>query len=104
MGDTGSLALGAFLSSVAISTGCMLPFLVLTMAFNFELLSVMLQVGYFKWTKLKLGQGKRLFKMAPFHHHLELCNLSERTIIFLFYSFGLSLATAGTALARLVGG
>ena len=104
MGDTGSLALGAFLASVAVGTGCILPFLLLTMVFNLEMLSVILQVGYFKWTKAKCGVGRRFFKMAPFHHHLELCNLSERTIIFLFYSFGLSLATAGTALARLLGG
>ena len=90
MGDTGSLALGAFLSSVAVGTGSIVPFLFLTMAFNLEMFSVMIQVGYFKWTKARLGEGKRLFRMAPFHHHLELCGWSERKIVFTFYAVALA--------------
>mmetsp|Transcript_7908 Transcript_7908/g.18921 ORF Transcript_7908/g.18921 Transcript_7908/m.18921 type:complete len:129 (-) Transcript_7908:278-664(-) len=94
MGDTGSLALGAFLSTAAVGTGCLLPFVALTMAFNLELASVMLQVGYFKWTKRARGQGRRLLRMAPFHHHLELCGWSERKIVSLFYTLGLALVLA----------
>lgn len=85
MGDTGSLALGAFLSSVAIGTGSIVPFLILTAPFNFEMVSVMAQVGYFKWTKARTGEGRRLLKMAPFHHHLEESKWSERSIVLVFY-------------------
>lgn len=89
MGDTGSLALGAFLSSVAVCTGAIFPFLFLTMVFNLEMFSVMIQVGYFKWTKARFGEGKRFFRMAPFHHHLELCGWSERNIVLTFYAVAL---------------
>ncbi|QDZ21974.1 phospho-N-acetylmuramoyl-pentapeptide-transferase [Chloropicon primus] len=91
MGDTGSLALGAFLASTAVGTGCVVPFLLLTMVFNLEMLSVMLQVGYYKWTRARCGEGRRIFKMAPFHHHLEQCNWSEGGIVLAFYASGICL-------------
>ena len=88
MGDTGSLALGAFLASVAVGTGTVSQFLVLTAAFNLEMASVIVQVAYYRWTKARHGAGQRVFKMAPFHHHLELCGWSEQRTVWAFHLFG----------------
>ena len=80
MGDTGSLFLGAFYAMLAIYLDSIIPFIIMSGLFIFETLSVMLQVFYFKKTK-----GKRLFKMAPFHHHLEALGYKEITVDILFY-------------------
>lgn len=80
MGDTGSLFLGAFYAMLAIYLDAIIPFIIMSGLFVFETLSVMLQVFYFKKTK-----GKRLFKMAPFHHHLEASGYREITVDLLFY-------------------
>ncbi len=79
MGDTGSLALGGFVASTAIVLK--LPIFLLLVAFIYfvEVLSVMIQVAYFKITK-----GKRFFKMAPIHHHFELCGWSETRVVAVF--------------------
>lgn len=79
MGDTGSLFLGGLYGIVAIYLDSILAFIILAMPFIFETLSVIIQVFYYKKTK------KRIFKMAPFHHHLELCRISEFKIDLLFY-------------------
>jgi len=79
MGDTGSLALGGF---VAVSAFMLhMPFIILLVGFIYvlEVCSVILQVGYFKMT-----HGKRLFKMAPIHHHFELCGWSETRVVAVF--------------------
>ena len=76
MGDTGSLFLGGAVVGLAFMYGSPLIILVCGIVYVFETLSVILQVLYFKIT-----HGKRLFKMAPFHHHLEKCGYSERTIV-----------------------
>lgn len=86
MGDTGSLALGAFLAAHALRAGLLASFLVVTAPFNWEMLSVILQVGWFKWTKKAHGKGTRLFRMAPFHHHLERAGWSEPDIVRCFYA------------------
>lgn len=80
MGDTGSLFLGAFYAMLSIYLDCIIPFIFMSLIFIFETISVILQVFYFKKTN-----GKRLFKMAPFHHHLELCGFKEYQIDFLLY-------------------
>ncbi len=80
MGDVGSLGLGALYSMTAIILDCINSFILMSFLFIFETLSVILQVTYYKKTK-----GKRLFKMTPFHHHLELCGLNELQIDILFY-------------------
>lgn len=80
MGDTGSLALGGFIAAVAILLRMPLMILIVGLAYLLETVSVMLQVGYFKLTK-----GKRLFKMAPLHHHFELSGWSETKVVTLFY-------------------
>lgn len=79
MGDTGSLALGGFVAGIAFMTK--MPLFILFVAFIYllEILSVMLQVTYFKITK-----GKRIFKMAPIHHHFELCGMEETRVVYLF--------------------
>jgi phospho-N-acetylmuramoyl-pentapeptide-transferase len=80
MGDTGSLALGALMPIIAINLNCIYIFAILALPFIFETLSVIIQVSYFKLTK-----GKRIFKMAPFHHHLEAIGFKELTVDILFY-------------------
>ncbi|MBW7882435.1 MAG: phospho-N-acetylmuramoyl-pentapeptide-transferase [Caldilineaceae bacterium] len=80
MGDTGSLALGATLGLVSIMTGQWLLLPIIGLVFAAETLSVLLQVSYFKLTKRMYGEGRRLFKMAPLHHHFELVGWSEMQV------------------------
>jgi phospho-N-acetylmuramoyl-pentapeptide-transferase len=96
MGDTGSLALGGALAAVALLTGNLLALPLLGGIFLVETLSVMAQVSYYKATKGPDGIGKRLFKMSPFHNHLELSGWSEARIVAVFYVVGglLALLTA----------
>ena len=81
MGDVGALGLGAFYAITSIYLNSIGSFILMALLFIFEALSVILQVAYFKKTK-----GKRLFKMAPFHHHLEACGLKEIHVDLLFYT------------------
>ena len=91
MGDTGSLALGAALAAVGISSQQLFPLFIISGIFFAESLSVIAQVGYYKATKDENGVGKRLFKMAPLHHHLELSGWSEIQIVGAFYAIALLL-------------
>jgi phospho-N-acetylmuramoyl-pentapeptide-transferase len=86
MGDTGSLALGGALAAVGIITENIWPLLIISGIFAIEALSVTLQVGYYKATKDADGKGKRLFKMAPIHHHLELSGWTETQVVGVFYA------------------
>ena len=79
MGDTGSLALGGFVAATAIMLRMPIFILIVGIIYLVEILSVMLQVSYFKLTK-----GKRIFKMAPIHHHFELCGWSEVRVVAVF--------------------
>jgi phospho-N-acetylmuramoyl-pentapeptide-transferase len=85
MGDTGSLALGAALAGVGLLSGQVFALLILTLLFFAETLSVIVQVVYFKATKGPDGVGKRFFKMAPLHHHFELCGWSEIQVVAIAY-------------------
>ena len=96
MGDVGSLALGATLGTVALMTGQWLLLPIIAIIPVAETLSVVLQVGYFKLTG-----GKRLFKMAPLHHHFELLGWSETQVVQRFWLVGLLAAIGGVALALL---
>ncbi len=80
MGDTGSLALGGAIAAIAIIMKMPLYLAIVAIVCIIDTLSVILQVLYFKITK-----GKRLFKMAPFHHHLELSGMKETKVVFLFW-------------------
>ncbi|NEQ73061.1 MAG: phospho-N-acetylmuramoyl-pentapeptide-transferase [Okeania sp. SIO2C9] len=93
MGDTGSLALGGSLAAVALLTNTLWILLILSVIFLIETLSVIAQVGYYKATKRPNGVGKRLFKMAPFHHHLELSGWSETQVVGCFYLVSAILAS-----------
>ena len=79
MGDTGSLALGGFVASTAYMLQMPIFIIIVGMIYLIEVLSVMIQVTYFK----KTG-GKRIFKMAPIHHHFELCGWSETRVVAVF--------------------
>ena len=92
MGDTGSLALGGIIATFAIAIRKELLIPVLCGIFLIENLSVMLQVSYFKYTKKKYGEGKRIFRMAPLHHHYQKKNMPEPKIVARFWIVGLMLA------------
>lgn len=97
MGDTGSLALGGALAAVALISNSLFALLILSGLFFLETLSVIAQVSYYKATKDANGIGKRLFKMSPFHNHLELSGWSETQVVGWFYAIAAVLA--GLALA-----
>ncbi len=86
MGDTGSLALGAALGAGAILTRSvfLLPFI--GFIFYIEMFSVIAQVAYFKYTKRKFGEGRRIFRRAPLHHHFELSGWSEWRVVGTFWA------------------
>jgi phospho-N-acetylmuramoyl-pentapeptide-transferase len=92
MGDTGSLTIGALIAviSVAVRKEWLIP--ILCGIFLIENLSVILQVAYFKYTKKKLGKGKRIFKMSPLHHHYQLSGFHESKIVTRFWIIGILLA------------
>jgi len=95
MGDTGSLSLGAVLAVVALLTGQWPMLLVIGIIPLSEMLSVVIQIGYFKWTK-----GKRFFKMAPIHLHFELLGWSETQVVQRFWLIGLMAALIGIGLSQ----
>ena len=85
MGDTGSLMLGGVIASLAIIVRKELLIPIFCGVFLVENLSVMLQVGYFKYTKRKFGEGKRIFLMSPLHHHYQKLNYHESKIVTRFW-------------------
>jgi len=85
MGDTGSLTLGGIIAALAIIVHKELLIPIFCGVFFVELLSVMLQVGYFKYTKKKLGTGKRIFLMSPLHHHYQKQGYHEAKIVTRFW-------------------
>ena len=97
MGDTGSLAMGASLSAVALLSNSLWPLLVMGGVFLAESLSVIIQVWVFKITKGPDGVGRRVFRMAPLHHHFELGGTVEQTVVPMFW-----LATAGLVMLGIV--
>ena len=92
MGDTGSLALGGIIAAFAIAIRKELLLPVLCGIFLIENLSVVLQVGWFKYTKRKAGEGRRIFLMAPLHHHYQKQNIPESKITARFWIVGILLA------------
>ncbi len=92
MGDTGSLTLGAIIASISILLRKELLIPILCGIFLVEVLSVVLQVTYFKYTKKKYGQGRRIFKMSPLHHHYQKLGYHESKIVSRFWIVGVMLA------------
>lgn len=97
MGDTGSLALGAAVGTLALMIKKELLLPLLCLVFFVETLSVIIQTTYFKYTRRKTGVGKRVFKMAPIHHHFEVKGLHETKIVVRFW-----IITAITVIATLL--
>jgi len=92
MGDVGSLSTGAALGTLAILLKKEFLLVIIGGVFVAEAVSVILQVGYFRYTRMKTGEGKKLFKMAPFHHHFELKGWPESRVVIRFWIIGLLLA------------
>lgn len=92
MGDTGSLTLGGIIAAMAILLRKELLIPALCGIFLMENLSVVLQVGYFKYTKKKYGEGRRLFLMSPLHHHYQKKGMAENKIVARFWIVGILLA------------
>ena len=92
LGDTGSLAVGAALGTLAVLLKKEILLFIIGGVFVAESLSVMLQVYYFRYTKKKYGDGKRMFLMAPLHHHFELLGWPENHVVVRFWIMGILLA------------
>ncbi|MEO0921131.1 MAG: phospho-N-acetylmuramoyl-pentapeptide-transferase, partial [Pseudomonadota bacterium] len=95
MGDTGSLALGGLIGTVAVATKHELVMIVIGGLFVMEALSVIIQVGYFKMT------GKRVFLMAPIHHHFEKLGWTESQVVIRFWIIAVILALIGLSTLKL---
>jgi phospho-N-acetylmuramoyl-pentapeptide-transferase len=95
MGDTGSLAMGAALSAIALLSNSLWPLLLMGGVLLVESISVILQVWVFKATKGPDGVGRRLFRMAPLHHHFELGGWSEIQVVVNFWLISLGLVGLG---------
>ncbi|MCK9162968.1 MAG: phospho-N-acetylmuramoyl-pentapeptide-transferase [Bacteroidales bacterium] len=101
MGDTGSLALGGIIAVIAVLIRKELLIPVLCGVFFAESLSVVIQVGYFKFTKKKYGEGKRFFKMAPLHHHYQKKGYAEPKIVMRFLIISIILAVVSIITLKL---
>lgn len=99
MGDVGSLAIGATLGVVALMTGQWLLLPIVGAMFVAEALSVTMQISWFKYTRRRYGQGRRIFKMAPLHYHFELKGWSETQVMQRFFLCGILAGMFGVALA-----
>ena len=101
MGDVGALALGAALGTVAVIVRQEIVLAIMGGIFVVEALSVMLQVSYFKYTRKRTGQGKRLFKMAPLHHHFEKTGWRETQVVVRFWIITMLLCMVGLSTLKL---
>lgn len=101
MGDTGSLTIGALISVIAVIVRKELIIPILCGVFFIETLSVILQVSYFKYTRIKKGVGRRLFKMAPLHHHYQKLGFHESKIVARFWILGIILAVISIVTLKL---
>ena len=101
MGDTGSLTLGGVISVLALAVRKELLIPVLCGIFLVENLSVMIQVAYFKYTKRKFGEGRRIFLMSPLHHHYQKMGIHETKIVTRFWIVGILLAIITLATLKL---
>lgn len=101
MGDVGALALGGALGTMAVIVRQEIVLFMMGGVFVVETISVMLQVGYFKFTKMKSGQGKRLFLMAPLHHHFEQKGWKETQVVVRFWIITMMLVLLGLSTLKL---
>ncbi|MDQ3060407.1 MAG: phospho-N-acetylmuramoyl-pentapeptide-transferase [Pseudomonadota bacterium] len=101
MGDVGALALGAALGTVAIIVRQEIVLAIMGGIFVVEALSVMLQVTWFKYTKKRFGEGRRLLRMAPLHHHFEKCGWKETQVVVRFWIITMLLCLVGLSTLKL---
>ena len=92
MGDTGSLSTSAALGTISVLLKKELLLIIIGGVFVWEAISVIIQLSYFKYTRLRYGKGIRYFKMAPIHHHFELSKWPESKIVVRFWIIGLLFA------------
>jgi phospho-N-acetylmuramoyl-pentapeptide-transferase len=101
MGDVGALALGGALGTIAVIVRQEIVLAIMGGIFVVEALSVMLQVSYFKYTKRRFGQGRRLFQMAPLHHHFEKKGWKETQVVVRFWIITMLLCLVGLSTLKL---
>ena len=101
MGDVGALALGAALGTIAVIVRQEIVLFIMGGVFVAEAVSVMLQVGYFKYTRKKFGQGRRLLRMAPLHHHFEKSGWKESQVVVRFWIITMLLCLVGLSTLKL---
>jgi phospho-N-acetylmuramoyl-pentapeptide-transferase len=101
MGDTGSLAIGGAIGTVAICTKQELLLLIIGFVFVVEAASVLIQRFYFKYSRKKYGEGRRIFKMAPLHHHFELSGWKETAVVVRFWIISFICMLLGLATLKL---
>jgi phospho-N-acetylmuramoyl-pentapeptide-transferase len=101
MGDTGSLALGGLIGVISFMIHQPVTLVIVGGVFVAELLSVTMQVSYFKYTKRKFGEGRRIFLMAPIHHHFQKLGWPETKVVLRFWIISLGCALAGLATLKI---
>jgi phospho-N-acetylmuramoyl-pentapeptide-transferase len=101
MGDVGALALGAALGTVAVITRQEIVLFIMGGVFVAETLSVMLQVSYFKYTKARYGEGRRILRMAPLHHHFEQTGWKETQVVVRFWIITILLVLFGLSTLKI---
>ncbi|GGE59443.1 MAG TPA: phospho-N-acetylmuramoyl-pentapeptide-transferase [Paenalcaligenes hominis] len=101
MGDVGALALGGALGTIAVIVRQEIVFFIMGGVFVVETLSVMMQVTWFKYTKKRYGEGRRIFKMAPLHHHFEVSGWKETQVVVRFWIITMMLVLIGLSTLKL---
>ncbi len=101
MGDVGALALGGALGTIAVIVRQEIVLFIMGGVFVAETVSVMLQVGYFKYTKRRYGEGRRIFRMAPLHHHFEVGGVKESQVVVRFWIVTMMLVLFGLSTLKL---
>ena len=101
MGDVGALALGGALGTIAVIVRQEIVLFIMGGVFVAETLSVMIQVTYFKYTKRRYGEGRRIFRMAPLHHHFEVGGWKETQVVVRFWIISMMLVLTGLATLKL---
>lgn len=101
MGDTGSLALGGLIGYIAVAIRQEIVILLMCGVFLLEIASVMLQVGWFKYTRIKTGTGRRIFRVAPYHHHLHMGGWAENQVVVRLWILAILLCVVALATLKL---
>ncbi len=97
MGDTGSLYIGGIIMGCAVTSGEFFAIVIMAFVYVLDMLSSLLQKLYFKATRISTGEGKRIFKKAPVHHHFQLCGWSEIKVVTVFFIVSVLFAALGVA-------